>query len=323
MTYRSKDPVTLLAQLDELAARHKICSFVAVDNIMDLKYVRNLFARIEEDKLDYSFFYEVKANLNRKQIQQLYRGGVRRVQPGIESLSTAVLKLMRKGTSVLHNVRCLKWCRYYGIGVNWNLLWGFPGETEADYARELDVLRLISHLEPPLGSGRIWLERFSPNYFDDAFPVSNMRPEASYEYVYPPAVDLAKAAYFFDYEMGSTLPPSAHTKTHEVVTEWRRSWNSPERHSLTYRRTGNGLLLDRNHGPDDQGTVAVTGENAILYERCTETMRTPEELSAELGSDEFPGGEVRAALDAFCRAGLMIGENDNYLGLALPSNPNW
>ena len=48
-------------------------------------------------------------------------------------LSTHVLKLMRKGTSMLQNLRLLKWCRYYGIEVAWNLIWGFPGETEEDY----------------------------------------------------------------------------------------------------------------------------------------------------------------------------------------------
>ena len=44
--------------------------------------------------------------------------GVRAIQPGIESLSTRILKLMRKGATRLINVRLLKWAAYYGMTVN-------------------------------------------------------------------------------------------------------------------------------------------------------------------------------------------------------------
>jgi ribosomal peptide maturation radical SAM protein 1 len=328
MDYRSKRAGRVLRELTELVEKHRICSFMAVDNILDLKYVKDLFGEIERAKVDYCFFYEVKANLNREQIRGLYRGGVRRVQPGIESLSSHVLALMRKGCTMLQNVRCMKWCRYYGIGVNWNLIWGFPGETEEDYRGELDVLQAITHLEPPVGSGRIWLERFSPHFTDEAFPVRHRRPEASYLHVYPGHVDLMKAAYFFDYQMEDTIDGSLHRATHEHVEAWRASWRDPAtRHSLTYRRTAEGVLIDFDWGPERRGTYNVTGVNANIYEYCTDTIRSPGQvaeyllqLSPELA---FELVDVREALDEFCRARLMLGEDDKYLALALPSNPNW
>lgn len=40
---------------------------------------------------------------------------MRRIQPGIESLSTPTLKLMEKGVSLLQNVRLLSWCAEIGI----------------------------------------------------------------------------------------------------------------------------------------------------------------------------------------------------------------
>jgi hypothetical protein len=229
---------------------------------------------------------------------------------------------------MLQNVRCLKWCVYYGIGVNWNLIWGFPGETEEDYAKELEVLRLLMHLEPPIGSGRIWLERFSPHYTDPAFPVSRRRPEVSYEYVYPPHVDLMKAAYFFDYEMGDVAPQEAHAATHAFVTQWRERWRSGTKPSLNYRRTAKGILVDRNDGPEQQRTYAVSGPAAMIYESCTDTMKTPGRVADELRTSseheyDYEPGEIRDALEEFCRAGLMVGEDDKYLGLALPLNPNW
>jgi coproporphyrinogen III oxidase-like Fe-S oxidoreductase len=89
---------------------------------------------------DYKFFYEVKSNPRREQIRLLAAGGIRRIQPGIESLNTHILKLMRKGVTAIKNVRLIKWAFYYGIGIAWNLLLGFPGETQEDYERQLDLI---------------------------------------------------------------------------------------------------------------------------------------------------------------------------------------
>ena len=95
---------------------------------------------------------------------------------------------------------------YYEIDLIWNFLWGFPGETVEDYDQQAELIPAIVHLEPPdVGGMRIWMERFSPIYFDrEAFPAKNIRPELSYFYVYPERFDMEKVAYFFDYELENT-----------------------------------------------------------------------------------------------------------------------
>ena len=328
MAFRAKSPQRVLGKLSELARRHSICSFEAVDNILDLHYIENLFAKIDEAKLDYRFFYEVKVNLTRSQIKALYRGGVRNIQPGIESMGTRLLQLMRKGCTMLQNVRCLKWCLYYGIRVGWNLLSGFPGETEADYQKQMEVLRCIEHLEPPSGCNRIWLERFSPYYTDrQTFPVFNVRPQASYRYVYPEHVNLDRAAYFFDYEMGDTLGAAAHADVEALVAQWQKDWQSDQRHSLMYRRTADGVLIDFNWGPQRQGTYTLYGALGLIYESCIETMHSVDHVVKCLRDSpegyEYSAEEVREAMDAFCRGRLMCAEDGKYLSLAIPSNPNW
>jgi len=145
MGYRVKSPDRVVVELAELARRYRVHHFLALDNILDMKYVKALFARFAESKIDYEFYYEVKANLTHEQIRALYRGGVRSVQPGIESLSSHVLHLMRKGVTMLQNVRTLKWCRYYGLGVAWNLIHGFPGETEDDFTASLKLVDEVGY----------------------------------------------------------------------------------------------------------------------------------------------------------------------------------
>ncbi len=323
MVFRAKSPAKVIGELNELARRYRISFFEATDNILDMKYVHALFGEIERTKTDYSFFYEIKANLSREQIRSLYLGGVRWVQPGIESLSTHVLQLMRKGCTMLQNLLLLKWCRYYRIRVSWNLIWGFPGETAEDFGRELQVLKLLTHLEPPGGCGRIWMERFSPYFSEhDRFPVHALKPEASYSYVYPGHVALDKIAYFFDYAMDDTLPEEAHQQTRRVVQEWREWWCERPQHSLTYRRIHDSLFVDDERGPGRCGSHAFHGPLAAAYELCSDAIRSVPEVVRHLES-AYSCDEVQGALEEFCRLGLMVGENGRYLSLALPVNPNW
>ncbi|GHO82600.1 RiPP maturation radical SAM C-methyltransferase [Dictyobacter formicarum] len=328
ITYRAKSPRHVLTELSELTRKHRISLFGATDNILDMKYVKNFFTVISEAKTDYQFFYEVKANLSREQIQTLYRGGLRWIQPGIESMSSRVLQLMRKGSTMLQNVRLLKWCCYYKIRVSWNLIWGFPGETKEDYRQELEVLKLLPHLQPPGGASRIWLERFSPYFTEQgAFPIHDVRPEASYSYVYPAYVELDKIAYFFDYQMENTTKDDVHSETCEWVREWRRRWEAGSSYTLTYRRTDDALFIDDNRGIDKMIPFVFEGPLALIYEYCSETMRTVPQVVEYLGSlpdgQQFPQNEIRGALDVFCQAGLMLSEEGKYFSLAIPANPNW
>src|SRR6266516_359497 len=87
--------------------------------------------------------------------------------------------------------------------------------------------RLIPHLQPPGGCGRIWMERFSPYYAQrEAFPVGDVRPEPSYAHIYPRHVVLDRIAYFFEYTMGDTVAEEAHAESRAIVQEWKRRWKS-------------------------------------------------------------------------------------------------
>jgi ribosomal peptide maturation radical SAM protein 1 len=328
MSYRAKSPGQAIAELSEMGRRYGATTFQATDNILPMRYIEEFFPLIRAARIDFRFFYEAKPNLNREQIRTLYQGGVRTIQAGIESLNSRILQLMHKGCTMLQNVRFLKWCRYYKMRVPWSLLWGFPGETEADYSHELQVMRLISHLEPPARCGRFWLQRFSPYFCSaDRFPIREVKPEASYYHIYPPHVALERLAYFFEYEMAETVPEKAHAASRTWVMEWQRRWYSDQRDTLYYRRTRDSLFVDDNRGPERRGTYALYGRMALIYEYCSETMRTVPQVTRHLASSpqrlKCPVEEVQAAMSEFCRVGLMLNEDDHYLSLALPANPNW
>jgi ribosomal peptide maturation radical SAM protein 1 len=328
IAYRSKSPKRVFDELAELAQKYGITSFSSTDSIMEMRFVEEFFARVQETKTDFEFYIETRASLTREQIRTLQRGGVRVLQPGIESLSTHVLRLMRKNTTMLHNVRCLKWSRYYGIVVSWNVLWDFPGEREEDYRRELEVMKLLSHLDPPVRVGPLIMARFSPLFVDhESFLISNLRPKRSYSWVYPPAVADDKIAMFFDCEAGDTVAPETHDEAVAWVEEWQRRSSSTTPDTLVSRRTPGMLMIEDNRGSERRGTYTFGDPVATIYSACDESMLTPKGVCKAMTSDGRPPkvseNDVREILNEFCRLGLMVGENDRYLSLAIPANPNW
>ena len=134
MQFRSKSAPRVLEELQQQTRRYRSFLFESVDNILDMRYLRELFPALAASSTDYRLFFEVKANLTRAQLKAMAEGGVSHIQPGVESLSSNVLHLMRKGVRAAANVNVLRWAQHYGMHVAWNLLWGFPGETEKDYA---------------------------------------------------------------------------------------------------------------------------------------------------------------------------------------------
>ena len=135
IAFRSKSASRAEEEYLTLAERYGIKRFEASDNILDLSYLGTLLPRLANSGAGLSLFYEVKVNLSKDNLRTLAKAGVSKIQPGIESLSSSILQLMRKGTTALQNIRFLKWCAELKIHPDWNIIFGFPGEDMAEYER--------------------------------------------------------------------------------------------------------------------------------------------------------------------------------------------
>lgn len=329
MAFRKKSVERVLDELAELSGRYGVTAFQITDNILEMRYIDTLFREIEEQRYDYQFFYEIKSNLRKDQLRQLAAGGIRWLQPGIETMNSHVLRLMRKGCTMLHNARTLKWSLYYKIRMQWNLIWGFPGETEEDYADELRVLKLLLHFEPPFFTRRIRMDRFAPIYEDrETFPARSVTPEKSYAFVYPPHVELDKAAYYFDYELEDTTADEVHREKARLIADWRQRFFDPRRRPrLTFRRTRDHLFIDDSRSEELAGSHTLSGPPAVAYEVCSDTMRNPQQIADQVNRRLADPTALTLAgaeevLGELCEKGLMLFEAGKYLSLALPANPN-
>lgn len=320
MRYRSKSPERVRREIGELSRRYRSFRLEAVDNILDPGYLRTLLPDLAAAETDYQMFFEVKSNLTRAQIKTLRQGGVHRVQPGIESLSSHVLGLMRKGVSAAQNVNTLRWAQHYGISVGWNLLWGFPGERAEDYSEQVALMHKLVHLEPPGGCGRIWMERFSPIFTDRArFPVAYVRPELSYRYIYPDSLDHAAIAYFFDYEFRDRLGESVYAPVADAVRRWQLAWRGDKRPTLIYFAGDDFVQIEDKRNHEAPGFYTLEGPLARLYLACSERPQTAASAMAA-ASVEATVGEVEDLMQDYCGAGLTMRDGNRYLSLALPAS---
>ncbi len=115
MTYRMKSPDRVIRELVTLSETHQCLDFEAADNILPQAAYRTMLPALAGLGTDFRFLYEIKANITRDDAGALARAGVRWVQPGVESFSDHVLRLMRKGSTGAQNIQLLKWLQEAGV----------------------------------------------------------------------------------------------------------------------------------------------------------------------------------------------------------------
>ena len=319
MTYRGKSPGRALEELDFLTREYGVRTVDTTDNIVDLRYFETFLRELaNRDQLP-NLFYETKSNLTKDQLRCLARAGVRRIQVGIESFSTPILRLMDKGVSGLLNVRLLKWCAEIGILPHWNILMGCPGEDPAEYARMAELVPALTHLEPPGGFYRIHLHRFSPN-FDraDAYGFIDVRAFAAYGHVYPfgPA-HLNRLAYTFDFEYADGRDPRNYTvEMTEVLTAWQENRGVAR---LELRDNGEELEISDSRPVAARARTVLQGPARLAYLALDagNTVRgVGTALEQAFGADAPGAVQVERWLEDWLADRLVIREGPRYLSLA-------
>jgi ribosomal peptide maturation radical SAM protein 1 len=323
MAFRGKSPERVLRELRYLTQTHGLNRVECVDNILDMRYLTTLFPQLAAGGPKVELFYETKANLKWHQLRTLYAGGVRAIQPGVESLSTEVLRRMRKGCTALQNLQLLRWCEELGIGAAWNILFGFPGEPASEYERMAQLLPLLAHLPPPASCCPFRLDRFSP-YFNDskAFGLVRVRPNFAYYYVFPfGRRDLERLAYYFEFDYADGRDPTAYTGglQREVRRWWAAAAVSPAgRPRLDCLQADDLVLVADTRPCAVQPRHRLQGLEAAVHQQC-DTAQTLASLRRGLGGDP-PEWEVRRALDKLRAARLIAEADGQYLSLAVLRN---
>jgi ribosomal peptide maturation radical SAM protein 1 len=233
VAYRRKTPARVGAELAWLNARYGAERFCATDNILASEAAEDLLpelARLRQRVPGLRIYYQMKSNVTRPLLARLVDAGVTIVQPGIESFSDHILRLMRKGATGLSQVRAIKLMTEAGLDVVYGLLYGTFGETAADLREQAELLPALQHLIPPSYCSPISLDRFSPYAEAPADYGIELLPPAHSELIFPDAgVDqLGIAGAFTISRTGPAEPDpdviAAAGELRTAVARWQESY---------------------------------------------------------------------------------------------------
>ena len=325
MNFRAKSAQRILDEILYLSEKHNVLNFLATDNILNPAYFASLLPRFAERSFDFQLFFEVKVNMTKRQIKTLSDSGVKFVQPGIESLSTHVLELMKKGTDKLRNIQSLKWFEQFGVRPGWNIIGGFPGETEEDYEEIEDTIPLIFHLTPPSELfQRIHLQRFSPNFdFASEFGFEDVKPLKLYKYIYDLGDDdLRDIAYYFEYRLPGFERFLPHIRRiNSQIDNWHHKYY--DEHTILKYKVGPGFILIQDSREDNSQTeFTLTGIERELFLLCDKISQFSEII--DMTKKIYPStttSDVRTSLQALEKDKLVISEGERYLSLPVAEKP--
>lgn len=253
-------------------------------------------------------------------MEVLSKAGVTEIQPGIEALSTSTLRLMGKGTTSFQNLAFLKNCLRYGISPSWNLLIGFPGETEEVYRKYLQDIPLLVHLPPPAGAFPVRFDRYSPYFTRAAQYKLDLVPYDFYGAIYPFGDEaLANMAYYFqDRHYGDYMDQliTWQGRLAAAVATWNEMWRrtdgGPPPELTLVRTPGGAFVRDTRSGSLVEHPLDELGVNIVEF--LNEKGWKGADVAKNVGGDD---ATVAAEMERLAGLGLLFEENERWSSLVI------
>lgn len=323
MEFRAKPPGQIKAEFDTMLDRYPGVGLEVVDNILDMGYFTTVLPALAEGPRRYNIFYETKSNLRRDQIAALADAGIRWIQPGIESLDSRVLKLMRKGVTGAQNILLLKWAQLYGVVVMWAVIAGFPGEEDDWHAEMAEMMPSLAHLRSG-GIIQLRYDRHSPYFRNPASWGLSLVPSPLYRYVYPLAdAELAQLVYYFEnrgesVDDRSLLRVISHDKPglaamQTAMQDWGRARQATTPR-LELQRRGDGAVVIDTRPVSQVAEHHLDALELAIIDACDDGP-TPQRLAGRLPDADEARRE--AALARLIQARLVVQLDGRLIALTL------
>lgn len=320
--YREKSTGQFVGEVSALVERHHVLDFIWVDNILRHKGIEDLCEQLGRLGQVFRVFIEARASVKPAQMALLRKVGVRRIQFGIEALSTGILRLINKGTTTLQNLQVMKFSAAFGIDNGSNIITRHPGANPDDVRETLKNIAFASCYQP-LSVSTFVLTYESPIYKNpDAFGVRNVRNADGLDRCFPP--DVADAIFWPDKSYDLDLSPELDALWSEVekaVGGWALRYRAQvERWGidcLLLYHDGRSFLRIMDYRASLPRVIELGAVERQIYLACTEA-RTLSAIHA--ASPALSKDEVRSVLDAMVDARLVFREGDRYLALAIPED---
>ncbi len=325
--YREKPVEHQLREMEHMISRYGVRAFLFVDNVVRRRHrdVVRLFEGIR-DRFGgrVRIYMEARANLGPAMWELLASAGVTHCQVGIESLTTSVLRKIRKGTTAIMNLDTMKHMERCGIEDPANIIYDLPGTTPEEVLETVRVVDL-ARAYYPLGPVRFFLNYGSPYY--ERFFLQGEAPEGAqdrnylaWRVMFPPALESTMVFSQRDYE--PRIP--GMDEANQALLDACRGWSD---HYFSMKSRGVAVLLeaipqadgaliieDRRH--PEPVTHRLTPRQARIY-RAFDSRARVDLVAREVG---LPEAEVWRVLRELERDGLVFTEGPQALALAISSH---
>jgi ribosomal peptide maturation radical SAM protein 1 len=326
MSFRTKDVDRVIREIVTLSSSYGVVKLTATDWIISRWHCDELFERLKELDLDVEIFYEIRADMKKRQIRLMKEAGVVMIQPGIESFSTPLLQLMKKGTSAIRHVQFLRWCKEFGIDASYNILCGFPGEKVEWYWEMATLIPRLRHLQPPVSNlTPIEMHRFAPLYERRGeFGVDAYVERPDYSFNFPIGrADPLKISYFFGFHCTRVAPTERYMDVVEAAVEpWLADRESKRPPTYQYM-IGAGFLriTDTRQGEGRYLHLEDLYQDVTLLCDSIQSRRSlAQDLSARYPC-QVADGSLDRVIDELVASDVLMVEGNQLLTLPIGHRP--
>lgn len=264
---KTKNHEKIIEDLKYISDKNPLTNILLVDNMLNSPFLSQTMPRIGEIEKLGTISCSIKAATPTNTLEIMSLNRINSVQVGIESLSTNILKAMRKGTTTSQNLATLKKLCELGIDANWNFIYGVPGEKEDDYLFFLKLIPLLYHLQPPAKLQRMGLLRYSL-YLNNpqVFAITDIAPSPELKVIYPPWSDISALAYTYSFSTKNIL-----SKNHPLIEQlshavqlWQDSWTRAQKPKLHLSaQHGNYFLEDTRQSFSSKNIIKLTHQEYL------------------------------------------------------------
>jgi ribosomal peptide maturation radical SAM protein 1 len=314
--FRRKSSERMLQEVEQLRQKYRCLDFSFTDNSLPPAEADRFFAATARQKLDLSFFGEIRTLKMAETFARYRRGGLRAVQIGIEAFAGSLLAKMNKGTTVMDNVAAMKYCLDAGIQLDGNLILEFPSSTAEEVAETLRVLDFALPFRP-LSAAAFFLGHGSPVWQRPGdFGITSRQQHPWNRSLYPPEI-LAQLTMLIDTGKGGRGRQHALwrpvRKKMKAWAEFHRQRTDPGP-ALSYRDGGEFIIIRQERPGQPVLHHRLHGLSRRLYLACAIPVARKSLLKK---SKSITGQQLDAFLGDLEQKRLLFRHNDQYLALAV------
>jgi len=281
------------------------------------------FERLAKLKKDLRLFAEIRATVPLAELKAMRAAGMQEVQIGIEALSASLLKRLHKGSTVVQNLETMRNCEALGIANISNLILHFPG---SDAQQINETVRNMEFALPyrPLKPVDFWLGLESPVWQNPgAYGIKAVFNHPYWRYLFPASIIKSMPFMIQAYRGDLGYQKKIWQPIRKKIRDWQNSYHALSQGPspspiLSFRDGGDFLIIRQRRFQTEPLRHRLVATSRSIYLFC-QHHRSMRRIRSQFAT--FPEDKIVAFLKMMVDKKLMFAENEKYLSLAVPVNP--